>query len=89
MGLDEVTRSRICQIMRGVHGDETFDAIELRIVWDADRLAKLTAEHFAGTRDELENMIQTSLRTETGRSKAHSLAQVSPGAGSTAIIPDA
>ena len=89
MNLDEVTQARVCQIMLAARGGQDLDAIELRVVCDSDQLAKLAVRYFAGTHDELEDMIQASLRTETGRRKARGLAQVEPPAGSTAIIQDA
>ena len=78
MGLDEVALREFGRSLVAITGTKTLMPSSLRIVCDADRLAKLAVEHFTGSPDELENMIHTSLRTETGKRKARGLIQVSP-----------
>ncbi|HEY4760166.1 MAG TPA: hypothetical protein VIH42_06270 [Thermoguttaceae bacterium] len=73
MRLDEAAIQRVCQILESCRKGEDSDAIEFQIVCDSQSLAKLAAEQFMGTPSEWENMIRTSLRTETAKNKARGL----------------
>ncbi len=71
--LDEDTARRVCHILENCGKGENTDPIEFQIVCDSQALARLAAEHFAGSSSEWENLIGTSLRTEAARNKARGL----------------
>jgi hypothetical protein len=75
MGLDEATRSRVLEVVANYRTGQNSGAAELRIVCDAERLARLAVEPLVGSPDERDDAIRAGLCTEAGRRKARSLMQ--------------
>ncbi len=73
MGLDPGTCEQIRRLIVSYQRGEDVDTLEFRMICDSNTLAKLTAQHFHGTPDDLEDIIRNSLRTETARNRARSL----------------
>jgi hypothetical protein len=73
MRFDVDTARRVCNILENCQKGENNDAIEFQIVCDSQALARLAAENFAGSSDEWENLIRTSLRTEAAKIKARGM----------------
>jgi hypothetical protein len=72
--LDQEIACKVCRILENCRNGEKGEGdLEFQIVCDSQILAKLAAEHFTGSPGEWENMVATSLRTETAKSKARAL----------------
>jgi hypothetical protein len=76
--LDEDTAQRVSQILEKCRKGEKADAIEFQIVCDSQTLVGLAAQHFAGSSDEWENLIRTSLNTEAAKNIARTLPHTRP-----------
>lgn len=69
---DDETIAHVTRILRRYRAGEEPDSIEARIVHDADRLARLTAEGASDEHADAEAVIETELLTEAGRQAARS-----------------
>ena len=71
-GLDEPSTAQVREIIRSYRKGEDRDAIDFRLVADACTLVSLT-QRFPGKPDDWENIVETSLRTPTAKTKARCL----------------
>jgi len=72
-GVDAEQVERICQLIANQSSNRVGDSLESRILWDAERLARL-ADHSTGTGPvEAKELILRTLRTQKGRELASTL----------------
>jgi putative nucleotidyltransferase with HDIG domain len=61
---------RVCRIVGSHHSGDEIDSREFRIVWDADWLVNFPSEYPDAERNEREQLIQRTFRTDAGQRKA-------------------
>jgi len=73
LDLDVETTEHVCCIVGSHHSGDRVDALEFRIIWDADWLVNLAAQ--AAQKDEarLRETIEQAFRTKTGKEIAYRL----------------
>ena len=79
IGLEEGASESVCRIISRYRMGEDVDTVEFKIVSDAAALAKLAAERPSDDLDKLQDIVKNGLKTKTGKEKARSLPQISPG----------
>ncbi len=57
----------VCEIIANHHSAKDIDTTEFRIIWDADWLVNIPTEFPDAGKDKLNDIIQKTLRTVTGR----------------------
>jgi hypothetical protein len=84
VGADQPTIEAVGQIVGHVLAGRPADSVELKIVRDADALARLTTQYRPDQREAIEQMIQTQLITEGAKRQARIWVDiVNTGMGST------
>jgi HD superfamily phosphohydrolase YqeK len=69
-GLSEDVVVQACRIIASHHSPGEIDTLDFKIIWDADWLVNLRDECDIKDRKKLKDIIEKTLLTESGRSKA-------------------
>jgi hypothetical protein len=72
-GVEQDTLGQVSQLVAGCVAGTESETIEFRIVRDANALARILAEPFAGGPEEWDALVQTSLRTTAAKDRARAL----------------
>jgi len=78
LDLDPGVMDHVCRIIANHHSARDIDTLEFRVLWDADWLVNLPAQHPNASRAELEQRIGQLFKTAAGAARARKLL-IGPG----------
>ncbi len=75
LGMDKDVIEHVCRIVGSHHSARDIDTLEFRIIWDADTIVNFLEGDMKmpETEQQLERVIGTVFRTETGRERARAI----------------